>query len=184
MQFHYCLAFSNLKTLDVDNYSMVLVAYLEEWDHVVGHVPKCGDLLVADGRAQLRHHVDHVRRIVGKVKDAVLRLLPDQLDVQLAVDALDEPLLLRYEEPQDALLDLCEQRNGLLEVGRVLLQLLLEQVPERLVHDLLYLRLQGGGLLLWLQILIQFISYYVLVISYYWRAKLVNWSPPGQSFFD
>ena len=71
----------------------------------------------------------------------------------LPVDALDEPLLLRHQESEDALLDLGEERDGLLEVGRVLLELLLQQVPERLVHDLLHLRLERGRLLLRLQIL-------------------------------
>ena len=73
----------------------------------------------------------------------------------IPINAFDEPLLLRHQKPQDSLLDLGEQRDGLLEVWRVFLQLLLEQVPERLVHDLLHLRLEGGRLLFRLQILIQ-----------------------------
>ena len=71
----------------------------------------------------------------------------------LPVDALDEPLLLRHQESEDSLLDLGEERDGLLEVGRVLLELLLQQVPERLVHNLLHLGLERGRLLLRLQIL-------------------------------
>ena len=71
----------------------------------------------------------------------------------LPVDALDEPLLLRHQESEDSLLDLGEERDGLLEIGRILLELLLQQVPEGLVHDLLHLRFERGGLLLRLQIL-------------------------------
>ena len=56
--------------------------YLKERDDVRGHCPERGDLLVADGRAQLRHHVDHVGRVVLEVQHAVLRLLADQLNVQ------------------------------------------------------------------------------------------------------
>ena len=74
----------------------------------------------------------------------------------IPIDAFDEPLLLRHQEPQYSLLDLGEQRDGLLEVWWVFLQLFLEQIPERLVHDLFNLGLEGGLLLFRLQILIQF----------------------------
>ena len=76
----------------------------------------------------------------------------------IPVDALDEPLLLRHQESEDALLDLGEERDGLLEVGRVLLELLLQQVPKGLVHNLLHLGLERGRLLLRLQILSKLVS--------------------------
>ena len=56
--------------------------YLKEWDDVRGHFPEGGDLLVADGCAELRHDVDDVGGVVLEVEHALLRLLADQLHVQ------------------------------------------------------------------------------------------------------
>ena len=49
---------------------------------------------------------------------------------------VNDPLLLRHEQVENALLDLGQKRERLGILGRVLAQLLRQDIPEGLMHDL------------------------------------------------
>ena len=116
---------------------------LEEGDHF-GDGPELSDLVIANRRAKLGHQIQDVAGVGADVQDAVAGLLGDQVQVEMLHDGGLDPVLAREQKPDQAGANLLQEREGPVVNGRLFGELGLQDVPERLVHNLLDLELELG----------------------------------------
>eukprot|EP00095_Tigriopus_kingsejongensis_P012436 maker-scaffold924_size80766-snap-gene-0.19 protein:Tk12436 transcript:maker-scaffold924_size80766-snap-gene-0.19-mRNA-1 annotation:"protein suppressor of white apricot" len=116
---------------------------LKEGDDLLGF-PQLDNLLVPDRGAELSHQIDDIAGIRLKIQGTILRLLGNELQIQLFMNVLDDTLLLRDQQAQESCLDLLKQVQSLGIHGWIFGELISEQVPKSLMDHLLHLLLQVG----------------------------------------
>ena len=102
-----------------------------------------GERWIARGRAQLAHDLHDEHGVLLMVEGAGVHLLLDELHVKDLVDLLAQLDVIGQQEAEQALLGLAEYDERVLVLDGLLLEVVLERVPEGLVHRVVYLLLEA-----------------------------------------